>query len=988
MSTKTAGFDVERWQRLNALLEQGLSIDAEERTTWLDHLPPESRDLADKLRGMLLQKGIETKEFLAQPVALQQIVQKGAQAADAAGANVGPYRLIAELGSGGMGTVWLAERNDDTIKRQVALKLPISHWIPGLAERMDRERDMLAALEHPNIARLYDAGVTETGRPYLALEYVEGESIDSYCQTHRLPVRQRLELFLQVTNAVAHAHARLIVHRDLKPNNILVTKNGEVRLLDFGVGKLIEDESKASNREAIDDTPRSADSGTANTSLTRITGRAITLDYASPEQIRSERITVASDVYSLGVVLFELLTGQRPYKLKRNTAGAVEDAIEAQDAPAASSVAEKPVARVLRGDVDVILAKAMKKETGERYASVEAFAADVKHFLKGEPVVAQRDSAIYRARKFVSRNIGGVIGGVVVFLAITAGTSIALWQAHVAKAETARATQVKQFIASLFTSAVPRTGEGGQVLASDLLTSAADRIEKELVDQPEIAAELGSIVSESFIKLGVPEKSERILEFVLSKSTLYLEPRNRITLSAKRNLASVLRARDPKRAEALLDDLMPDAAAMLPSTAEDLAQAHMQKAYLAARRADETSAVENIQRAVDLAEQYFGKESPQAIQYLGNLSNIYGVFSRRAPQLQAAATAYTKAINTMEGSRPNDDLINAETMYANALVANDRAAEAIPLLRRVVEDRLNLDTLETHRVRNARSSLANALLTSGYLDEGIALARKVVADELAANKVDSTDRILLGNQLVRGLVVAKLLDDAATEVARISGVAGQLSELTNLIRDVRLARLFFLRSDVMSAETTLDQIADTLNKYPAENIAALVVRAEGARLQNDFVTSKVRLDAALAALNSVPISLLTQANLSTEMGRYFLSRGSFDQAADHLNRCRSIYDRLQPSVSTLAADCYVGLAQLHLKAKEPAIAMRLLSPVVDAWSRVNPGNAWHGEALYWLSRTQAQLGQTVSADANFARAQAMLKRSTLPAMRELSRAKR
>src|SRR5882672_2598287 len=279
--------------QVSRLLDDALELDAADRERWLAALPAEHAMLVPVLRAMLA-RDADSDHVLDQAPRLREHNEEVEGQAVQAGAQVGPYRLIREIGRGGMGTVWLAERADGTLKRQIALKLPRMAWVSGLAERMRRERDILAVLEHPNIARLYDAGVDTQGRPYLALEYVKGEPIDRYCRAHQLTLAQRLQLFLQVARAVAHAHARLIVHRDLKPSNILVAADGTVRLLDFGIAKLLE-----------------GDTGPA-TDLTALVGRALTPDYASPEQIKGEPITVASDVYSLGVLLYELLTGERP----------------------------------------------------------------------------------------------------------------------------------------------------------------------------------------------------------------------------------------------------------------------------------------------------------------------------------------------------------------------------------------------------------------------------------------------------------------------------------------------------------------------------------------------------------------------------------------------------------------------------------------------------------------------------------------------------
>ena len=327
------------WPAVSALLDEALALPEAERDTFVQSLVGERAQFRDTLRELLSRaSGVETDEFLATLPRLTRVAERGPLTELAAGETIGPYRLLSELGTGGMGAVWLAERSDGALKRKVALKLPRLVWARGLAERMARERDILASLEHPHIAHLYDAGVDQHGRPYLALEYVEGVPIDAYARERSLPVRHKLDLLLQVCGAVAFAHSRLVVHRDLKPSNILVTADGQVRLLDFGIAKLMEGDR------------------TQETQLTQLAGRALTLDYASPEQINGEPIGTASDVYSLGVVAYELLTGAKPYKLKRGSAAELEEAIATADPPTASEAATEPQAKkALKGDLDAIL---------------------------------------------------------------------------------------------------------------------------------------------------------------------------------------------------------------------------------------------------------------------------------------------------------------------------------------------------------------------------------------------------------------------------------------------------------------------------------------------------------------------------------------------------------------------------------------------------------------------------------------------------------
>ncbi len=403
-----------------------------------------------------------------------------------------------ELGTGGMGVVWLAERSDGLVNRPVALKLPHQAWHrAGLAERMARERDILATLTHPNIARLYDAGLTAEGRPFLAIEYVEGQPIDEFCRDHQLTTQARVRLFAQVANAVAYAHAKLVVHRDLKPANILVTADGQVHLLDFGIAKLLD---KQQAKE---------------TALTEFSGRPLTPEYASPEQIRGEPLTIASDVYSLGVVLYELLSGIRPYKLKRDSRGALEDAILEVDPPPPGDVADPLRRRSLRGDLDTIVLKALKKRTEERYPTVHALVDDLERYLDGRPVLARSDGLWYRVRKFAARNAIAVAAAAAVLIAILVGASVAAWQARVAVAEQRRAEEVKELIASVFREADPTQVRGRVLSAADLLRQAESRVQNRSDLNTETQLELLAIIGESLFGLQENADAARVVERAL-----------------------------------------------------------------------------------------------------------------------------------------------------------------------------------------------------------------------------------------------------------------------------------------------------------------------------------------------------------------------------------------------------------------------------------------------------------------------------------------
>ncbi|HEY6124788.1 MAG TPA: protein kinase [Steroidobacteraceae bacterium] len=450
------------WKRLSPLLDVALDLTPAERAGWLAALPPEHADLRDSLAEMLSRRLVETDDFLnrlpefsAAPVALSL----------GPGSVVGPYRLQRELGQGGTSSVWLAELADGSIKRSVALKLPHLGLVDrGIEQRIAREREILAGLEHPHIARLYDAGVDERGRPYLALEYVDGVPPDEYCRTEKLNLRQKLSLFLNILRAVAFAHARLIVHRDLKPNNILIAADCDVRLLDFGIARLLQPDLGVRAQHTV--------AGAA----------ALTPAYAAPEQFTGQPVTVATDVYSLGVILFELLTDASPYAPAGRSLGAYEHEVLYVEPPLMSRTARPAEAGALRGDLDVIVAKALEKKPADRYASVEAFASDIERHLAAQPIAARPRSFAYVAKKFVRRNLLplSITAATVILLSVSLG--VAAWQWRDAERQRAMAVDrlANSEAAALFTSTVLIEGmQPGESLTFEQLIARSEEIARQ-----------------------------------------------------------------------------------------------------------------------------------------------------------------------------------------------------------------------------------------------------------------------------------------------------------------------------------------------------------------------------------------------------------------------------------------------------------------------------------------------------------------------------
>ncbi|MBO0910765.1 MAG: protein kinase [Acidobacteria bacterium] len=426
----------ERWQQVKDLLAQVLEVEPSERLAFLDRISGDDDALRAELDELLAADG--NNEFLNQPflepafpVADSQILSRRI------GQRIGPYLMVEEIGIGGMGEVYRAFRDDDQYQKEVAIKLVRAGQDSGFVlDRFRHERQVLATLEHPNIARLLDGGSTEEGAPYFVMELIDGQPLTEYSKIHGLATGERLELFLEVCSAVEYAHRRLIIHRDLKPSNILVTSEGVPKLLDFGIAKILD--------------PATAKDGPEPTlSLFRF----LTPRYASPEQVKGEAITTASDVYSLGVVLYELLTGQGPYPAACRTTHELARAVceiepvrpsirvRRPDAGGVDTgdVSREKLSRRLRGDLDNIVLKALSKEPGRRYATVEQFAGDVRCHLGNLPVAASRGSRRYRASKFVRRHWAGVVATVIVAAAVVAGVGATLYEAYRARVEQLRA---------------------------------------------------------------------------------------------------------------------------------------------------------------------------------------------------------------------------------------------------------------------------------------------------------------------------------------------------------------------------------------------------------------------------------------------------------------------------------------------------------------------------------------------------------------------
>jgi serine/threonine protein kinase len=522
------------WPEVSRSFDEASVLPRGERAAWLEILQAQRPEVAAHVQRLLeahdlpvtadpLAAGPGT--LLASALTAQLLSSRPVLEA---GRMVGPYRLIARLGEGGMASVWLAEQTQ-SVQRRVALKIP-HHGLEdaaAAAARYARERDVLAALEHSHIARLYDAGVSTDGLAYLAMEWIDGVTICRFADDQRLDIGARVALFQQVLKAVRFAHVRLVIHRDIKPSNILVTADGQVKLLDFGIAHLIESAAAPGDGVGV------------------IDGRALTPECASPEQLVGGTLGTASDVYSLGVVLYELLCGQRPYRLAVDgtDARAWHDALmQARITPPSTTIVDgvavqarrttlRALRRRLAGDLDAIVLKALQKDPTDRYESAERFDAELKRWQGGWPVLARRASASYLAGRFLWRHrvptaaaaavaialaVGlGVSASAVVSLGLAAGLGVALWQAQRARQQARASQAVQEFLLSLFTASDPEQARGRDVSARELLDRGARRLDTELHDQPVVLARLHHAIGGIYVQLGSNVSARSHLERAL-----------------------------------------------------------------------------------------------------------------------------------------------------------------------------------------------------------------------------------------------------------------------------------------------------------------------------------------------------------------------------------------------------------------------------------------------------------------------------------------
>jgi len=646
---------LDTWRRAFERLDAILALDGPARARHLEELERSDPELHARVLAVLRGEQVANDSGFLDP----------SRAADAdlplaAGERVGPYRVERELGAGGTGTVWLARRDDGRFEGEVAIKMLHRH-LGGQAnrERFRREAMLLGKLAHPGIARILDAGSHE-GSTYLVLEYVRGDTIDAWCDGHRSTVAERLQAFIAVCEAVAHAHANLVVHRDIKPSNILVTDDGQVKLLDFGIGKLV-------------DHPGDTD----EPGLTHVTGRVLTPDYAAPEQILNEAVNTSADVYSLGVLLYVLLTGARPYTSAGSSIVRIEQAVLNEEPPslrraaqaageyAAAARATTPakLARALDGDLEHIVRRAMRKQPAERYASVFEFIDDLRRHLNHEPVRARRGSRLYRVGRFVRRYRIGVAAASAALLLIGGAVASAVWQAQIATREARRATAVKEFLLDIFNSNSERHPEGARArltTAEELLDIASTRMLAVGAGDPELQVELLGTLASLNDTLERDEQAQALVRRQIEIAVQTFGESDRRLVRPRIELARLLLA--VQQYDEVLSTVA-EARALLDAGGDRLSieRANLeilegQVAYLTVDDAEDLTVTRHVTAAVDILQKLpASKEVSEAlVSALYMLSKAYAA-TRHIDQALGAATRGLELAIRVRG--PDDILV-------------------------------------------------------------------------------------------------------------------------------------------------------------------------------------------------------------------------------------------------------------------------------------------------------------------------------------------
>jgi len=864
------------------------------------------------------------------------VTETAMQITDMTEQQVGNYRLIELLGTGGMGNVYLADRDDRQFEHRVAIKLlHPGRRDPDLLQRFRTERQMLANLEHPNIARLLDGGETESGIPFLVMEYVDGVPIDQYCDDHQLTLQRRLQLFKKVCGAIDYAHRNLVVHRDIKPSNILVTGEGEPKLLDFGIGKFI-DESAAMFTVAV----------------TRDGTAAMTPEYASPEQVRSEPISTATDVYSLGVLLYKILCGRMPYDSRavnvdlaraileyeptRPSAAVTSDTdhglrgIGVDDISEARGTSTVRLQKRLRGDLDNIVLMALRKEPERRYQSVRAMAEDIDNFLDHRPVMARPAGIGYVTVKFLRRHRAAVAASLLMLAILTASVLQIIEERNRATIAAAQSEQVVQFLTQMYTSASPLTAQGHVITARDLLAAAVDEIDA-LDDQPQVQARLLEIMGSSYNIIGDFRQAQALLE----------------------------------RSLAIRENRLPHDPAAIASTLQNLGENQRVMRDLDA-------AMQSHLRALDLLKDAFGDEHEQIAYLMGRIGDVLRMQHRNPEALAYLEDAV--AMKQALGQQDDADAIDILGNLSLVLVQLGRLQEAEAMSERVVN--ASRDLLG---IRNP-----NTIIRIGNL--GLVQMRRGNYAGAEANILEAYDLIneVFDTDVYRRIWITEIKGNMLRLIGKFDAALDAYDEMMDLalegygpnswrhasaLRD--RGNWYADRAEYGRALELLEQasaIAAALDTDTGRTIPRAATRiAEAETALGNFAAAESAARGALSTADALPAA--TRLNLERELATSISRQGRFTEATPLILEAVRAHEEYSGAQSVVMLPVLIAASDHFRRKGEPDRALTYALRAGDIAATITPAGNWHA------ALASAELGRALAAADRAAEAAPLLRQA-------------
>ena len=925
-----------RFRHVDGIFDAIVDLPTKEQAEFLD------REVGgdEVLRGEvleLLRAYHHSGSFLESPAA--DIAAPLLEAASAMGGpapdQIGPFRVVREIGRGGMGRVFLGERADGQFEQRVAIKL-IQHGTPGVVRRFVEERRILALLEHPNIARLVDGGITPGGLPYFAMELIEGEPIDRYCQSRNLTLDARLALVARVCDAVTYAHQHLIIHRDLKPSNILVTADGQVKLLDFGIAKLMI-------------------AGPAD-DVTRTEFSVMTPEFAAPEQIRGTAISTATDVYSLGVLLYLLLTGERPYDVRGKSPAEIERIVGIEVPPKPSSKAPGALGRRWRCDLDLIVMTALQKDPQRRYQSPAALAQDLQRLRRGQPITARPDSTHYRVQKYVGRHRAGVAVAAVLVLGMAGAAGRERVLRNRAETQARRAIEVEEFLVRVFDVADPNSWtepEGGKITARELLARGATRIDSTLTEQPEVQAKLRTVLGRVYANLGLYDQAVPLLRRSLAQQTAMHGP-EAASVAETMDLLGIALTRLDKfdEAEPLLHRALEQQRRVYGNTHAATAETLEHLATLFEER-NEYAKAEPVHREVLAIRQALHGDT--SVEVANAMSNL-GLILQRRGVLAEAESLHRQALDIKIRRLGEEHPLTSATMQnlAMTLASRLKFAEAETYHRRALAAKRKALGDAHPSVTISMNNLANLLGRQlGRLDEAEALSREALA----------LDRKMFGEQH--------------------SFVAASLTNLGVTLR---------MKGDFVAADSILRHALAINRKVfpePHERIAmGLSAIAQSRFAMGDGKAAIEFMRAALAQYR--PLLGDDHRNTITTICNLAFMLAEFGDPVEAESLSRAALARLDSTKREHRNSFYsgkLGLGKALLAQGRSEEAVPLLAEVVElAKQEFGDGNARTGDALLTYGRALAAKGRYADAAPTLKAARTVLEKNRRAQPRLIARA--